>query len=70
MATIRAARLPNITDDRIAEFRRQAFLAALSGIMGSPVNWTMDGAPATQIADRVELAWRTADHALTKSGLL
>ena len=57
-------------DPRLEEFRRQVFLAALTGIMASPLNWDMDGKSATRINDRVELAWRTADRSLAKSGLI
>ncbi len=52
------------------EFRRRAFLAALTGIMASPLSWDMDGQPATRLEQRVELAWRTADIALLRSGFM
>jgi hypothetical protein len=57
-------------DPRLEDFRRQAFLAALTGIMASPKDWVLsEGRKADDLSSRVELAWRTADIALAKSRL-
>lgn len=48
-----------------AAFRRRAFLAALPAFITAQ-NWTMDGKEVTNLDQRVELAWRAADHALRR----
>jgi hypothetical protein len=50
-----------------SEFRRQAYLAALIGIMASSKQWDLNGEPVDRLAGFVELAWRTADLSLDKS---
>ena len=45
------------------DFRRQAFLAALTGIMTNN-GWNRGGKSMTLIEDRVSLAWEAADYAI------